>query len=60
MITAQCSIQCAGNSVWRKGVEVQSTQLNPADMDQWLTQQVDFSLNTKINLVIILKKELDL
>ena len=36
--------QCAGNSVWRKGTEVQSTQLNaPADMDQWLTQQVDFS-----------------
>lgn len=38
------SFQCAGNSVWRKGTEVQSTQLNaPADMDQWLTQQVDFS-----------------
>jgi len=36
--------QCAGNSVWRKGLEVQSTKLNaPADMDAWLEQQVDFS-----------------
>ena len=36
--------QCAGNSVWRKGLEVQSTKLNaPADMDAWLELQVDFS-----------------
>lgn len=36
--------QCAGNSIWRKGVEIQSTQLNaPEDMDLWLNQMVDFS-----------------
>ena len=36
--------QCAGNSVWRKGVEVQSTQLTPPeDMDKWLQTMVDMS-----------------
>jgi phosphomannomutase len=36
--------QCAGNSVWRNGVEVSSSNLNaPEDMDTWLEQQVDFS-----------------
>ena len=36
--------QCAGNSVWRNGIEVATSSLNaPADMDTWLEAQVDFS-----------------
>jgi phosphomannomutase len=36
--------QCAGNSVWRNGIEVSSSNLNaPSDMDTWLEQMVDFS-----------------
>lgn len=35
------SFQCAGNSIWRKGVEVASTHLNaPAEMFDFLEEQV--------------------